>query len=245
MSHEKKSLPRNGFTFKQFFVAHDQCAMKVGTDGVLLGAWASVKECTRILDIGTGSGLIALMLAQRSNAKVRITGVELDPEAAQQASDNVAGSPWSARVTIIHADIQHWVAQCSEDYHLVVSNPPYFSSGSECATVARAAARYTTTLTHQTLLACAASVLAENGLFCVILPYQAAEALLAVAGPQGWYVQQRMDISDTAIRPVNRVMLALRRAPAVCQYQAMTIRDARHHYSAAYRQLTRDFYLSG
>ncbi|CAK9885662.1 MAG: tRNA1(Val) (adenine(37)-N6)-methyltransferase [Candidatus Erwinia impunctatus] len=243
-SQAGKTLPRNGFTFKKFFVAHDKCAMKVGTDGVLLGAWAPVINSKRILDIGTGSGLIALMLAQRTVFDVHVDGVELDADAANQAIANVANSHWSERVIIIQSDIQQWVTQCKETYQLIVSNPPYFSSGSECATSARATARYTTTLNHQTLLYCAEQLLDKQGVFCVILPFMAAETLLSLACAQGWYLKQRMDISDTVLRPVNRVMLALGRYQTECSHQSMTIRDAEHNYSVAYRQLTRDFYLS-
>ncbi len=105
MSQLKAQLRRDGFTFKQFFVAHDRCAMKVGTDGILLGAWAPVAGVKRILDIGTGSGLQALMLAQRTEEHVTIDAVELDPQAARQASENAADSPWAERIRVECADV--------------------------------------------------------------------------------------------------------------------------------------------
>ncbi|AZU49731.1 tRNA (adenine-N6)-methyltransferase [Aeromonas hydrophila] len=111
----------SGFTFKQFHVAHDRCAMKVGTDGILLGAWAPVTNARRILDIGSGSGLIALMLAQRSPAGCRIDAVELDSNAARQARENAAASPWHERVSVIESAIQTYQAA---PYDLIVSNPP-------------------------------------------------------------------------------------------------------------------------
>jgi|GEM_PF-3358395 len=110
MSQSKFALPRNGFTFKQFFVAHDRCAMKVGTDGILLGAWAPIAQVKRVLDIGAGSGLLALMLAQRTGETVIVDAVELDEEAAAQAQENAADSPWAGRLQIHQADIQQWQA---------------------------------------------------------------------------------------------------------------------------------------
>src|SRR5690606_4008152 len=111
MSQLKAQLRRDGFTFKQFFIAHDRCAMKVGTDGILLGAWAPVAGVKRILDIGTGSGLLALMLAQRTEAHVTIDAVELDVQAAGQASENAAESPWADRVRVACADILEWAPE--------------------------------------------------------------------------------------------------------------------------------------
>ena len=125
MPQSTSVLRRNGFTFKQFFVAHDRCAMKVGTDGILLGAWAPVAGVKRILDIGTGSGLLALMLAQRTDESVTVDAVELDSDAAAQAQENVTQSPWADRVTVQAEDVQHWAARQTVKYDLIISNPPY------------------------------------------------------------------------------------------------------------------------
>lgn len=165
MSQSGSVLRRNGFTFKQFFVAHDRCAMKVGTDGILLGAWAPVADVKRILDIGTGSGLLALMLAQRTDDNVPIDAVELDDGAAMQAQENVAHSPWPHRITVHTDDIQHWAPRQTVRFDLILSNPPYYEPGVECATPQREQARYTATLDHQTLLAIAADCITEDGLF--------------------------------------------------------------------------------
>ena len=125
MSQLKAQLRRDGFTFKQFFVAHDRCAMKVGTDGILLGAWAPVAGVKRILDIGTGSGLQALILAQRTEEHVTIAAVELDPQASRQASENAADSPWAERIRVECADVLTWAPEQTARYDLIVSNPPY------------------------------------------------------------------------------------------------------------------------
>ena len=121
-----------GFRFKQFHVNHDRCAMKVGTDGVLLGAWADVHSAQQILDLGTGSGLIALMLAQRSAAESQIHAVELDPAAAQQAQENVAASPWAEKVRVYQQDVFTFCQQTPVKFDLIVANPPYFESGIAC-----------------------------------------------------------------------------------------------------------------
>ena len=243
MSQQKATLRRNGFTFKQFFVAHDRCAMKVGTDGVLLGAWAPIANVQRVLDIGTGSGLIALMLAQRTADSVMIDAVELDTAAAGQAQENVAASPWPNRICVHQADILQWAQQCEQRYSLIVSNPPYFAAGSACATPERASARYTNDLTHESLLLCAEQLLTADGFFCVVLPENAGSALVEFALQRGWYLRFRTDVADNDTRPPNRVLLALSLQDGEQMLDRMTIRGPDQHYSAAHCSLTRDFYL--
>ncbi|WP_147199313.1 tRNA1(Val) (adenine(37)-N6)-methyltransferase [Pantoea sp. CCBC3-3-1] len=243
MSQQKAHLRANGFTFKQFFVAHDRCAMKVGTDGVLLGAWAPVAGATSVLDIGTGSGLIALMLAQRTAENVRIEAVELDEQAAGQARENAAASKWADRITVHQHDIRHWTEKCEQRYSLIVSNPPYFVPGVECATPERASARYTTDLTHDVLLGCAEALITEEGYFCVVLPATAGNALVELALQRGWHLHFRTDISDNETRPPNRVLLALSPKPGEQFIDRMTIRGPDQRYSEAHCSLTREFYL--
>lgn len=180
MSHQtdnKLTLRRDGFTFKQFFVAHDRCAMKVGTDGILLGAWAPLSSVTRILDIGSGSGLLALMLAQRSDAHVRIDAVELDSAASQQAKENISASPWADRIAVYAEDIIDFAETRSADYSLIISNPPYFPPGIACGSAEREQARYTTLLTHEALLRCAHQLLMPDGLFAWCCPFRLRRSL--------------------------------------------------------------------
>lgn len=243
MSQQKAILRANGFTFKQFFVAHDRCAMKVGTDGVLLGAWAPVANVRRVLDIGTGSGLIALMLAQRTAESVHVDAVELDAAAAGQAQENVAASPWPQRIQVHQDDILAWAPRCEQRYSLIVSNPPYFAPGSDCATPERASARYTGALTHEALLGCAEQLITEDGFFCVILPETAGSALVEIALQRGWHLRFRTDVADNDTRPPNRVMLALSPKAGEQMLDRMTIRGPDQHYSEAHCSLTRDFYL--
>ncbi|QTF07464.1 tRNA1(Val) (adenine(37)-N6)-methyltransferase [Brenneria izadpanahii] len=242
-SDNKPVLRRGGFTFKQFFVAHDRCAMKVGTDGILLGSWAPVSGARRILDIGCGSGLIALMLAQRSDNNVRVDAVELDADAGRQAAENIAASPWSERVAVYIDDIVTFAETKTGDYALIVSNPPYFAPGVACRSSQRAQARYTVALTHESLLDCARCLIAPDGIFCVVLPMQATADFAQLARRQGWFIRRRMDVTEYVSRPAHRVLLALSRQAGDCQMRQLAIRDAAHRYSADFQALTKSFYL--
>lgn len=241
MSDSKPTLRRNGFTFKKFFVAHDRCAMKVGTDGILLGAWAPIAHVSRVLDIGTGSGLLALMLANRTGENTQIDAVELDEAAAGQARENVAESPWPQKITVHTADIQSWVA--NGRYDLIVSNPPYFEQGVVCATPQREQARYTASLDHQALLTCAANAITEEGFFCVVLPETVGQGFTQLALSMGWHLRLRTDIAEYENRPPHRVLLAFSPQIGECFSDRLVIRGPEQQYSEAYTALTQAFYL--
>lgn len=241
--HARPTLRKDGFTFKQFFVAHDRCAMKVGTDGVLIGAWAPVAGARRILDIGCGSGLIALMLAQRTPDSVEIDAVELEASAAQQAQENMQASPWADRIHVHHQDIVSWSEQCEKRFSLIVSNPPFFAPGMATGSVARDTARSTATLDHLTLLRCAAQLIEEEGLFCVVLPAEAGEALISLALADGWHLRYRYDVAAYAQRPPNRVVLGFSPTAGETLLERLAIRDEDKSYSADWLSLVTDFYL--
>ncbi|AMG59491.1 tRNA(1)(Val) (adenine(37)-N(6))-methyltransferase TrmN [Pantoea vagans] len=240
---ERPQLNKNGFTFKQFFVAHDRCAMKVGTDAILLGAWAPVTGVRRILDIGSGSGLIALMLAQRTPPQVQIDGVELEPEAAQQAQENMQQSPWPERIQVHQQDIASWAEQCDKRYSLIVSNPPYFTPGVACSTVARDNARATASLDHQTLLRSAALLIEEEGMFCVVLPVDIGQTFITLAQADGWHLRFRLDVAEYAHRPPHRVVLGLSSQAGETLLERLAIRAPDTRYSGEWCSLTQDFYL--
>lgn len=243
MSQSKFALPRNGFTFKQFFVAHDRCAMKVGTDGILLGAWAPIAQVKHVLDIGTGSGLLALMLAQRTDDRVMLDAVELDEEAAAQARENVSTSPWGARIQVHLGDIQRWQPAQTRRYELIVSNPPFFAEGVPCATSQREQARYTTTLDHVTLLTCAAELITEEGFFCVVLPVDIGNTFVQRAQTMGWHLRLRTDVAETEMRPPHRVLLAFSPTAGECFSDRLIVRGPEQQYSEGFTALTQDFYL--
>lgn len=243
MSQSSSVLRRNGFTFKQFFVAHDHCAMKVGTDGILLGAWAPIARVKRILDIGTGSGLLALMLAQRTKNTVMIDAVELDAVAAGQAAENVAESPWADRIHVHTADVQQWLVEENSRYDLIISNPPYYEQGVECATPQREQARYTTTLDHTALLNCAANAITEDGFFCVVLPENIGNGFTERALSMGWHLRLRTDVAETELRLPHRVLLAFSPQAGECFSDRLVIRGPEQQYSEGYTALTQAFYL--
>lgn len=218
--------------------------MKVGTDAVLLGAWATVAGASRILDIGSGSGLIALMLAQRSDSSVLVDAVELDTPAAEQAGENFQASPWAARLQIFAQDITIVAQTHPAHYDLIVSNPPYFEAAVACRDEARNTARYTETLTHAALLVCANRLLSPNGKFCVVLPYELGLALENNAHQQGWYTSRRLAVRDRPGKPLNRLLLELSKQVIEANIQEMDLREREGVYSPEFRQMIADFYLN-
>ena len=256
-----------GFTFKQFHLNHDACAMKVGTDGILLGAWAPLGQASRILDLGTGSGLIALMLAQRvsaqsvlaqrepaqrasfeaeveSKAKTErpweIVGLELDAAAARQATENVAASPWSAHVSIAQGAVQDYQAS---GFDLIVSNPPYFSPGQQFASEARAHARHTASLSVAQLFAHARRLSVADGQLALVLPHQAFAAALNEAELNGWYLAQQVAVYTKAGKPALRFLLLFSSIKCGLTASELVINAADGGYQPEYVDLVRSFYL--
>lgn len=238
-------MPNPYFRFQQFTVFHDRCAMKVGTDGVLLGAWVQVHRVQRILDIGTGTGLIALMLAQRCEAI--IDGLDIDEHACIQARENVARSPWSQRIRIVHTSMQHWQEQPPGSYDLIVSNPPYFSMSLPAQTTTRTWARHNDSLPPRELLSAARCHLSTQGRLAVIYPTSQATAFLQMASSCGFFCRRILQVKPKADKPTHRILLELSTQPHhdhPCEHNELVIEQAgRHTYTPEYAALTRDFYL--
>ncbi|MBL0667440.1 tRNA1(Val) (adenine(37)-N6)-methyltransferase [Aeromonas jandaei] len=229
-----------GFTFKQFHINHDRCAMKVGTDGILLGAWAPVEQARRVLDIGSGSGLITLMLAQRSRSDCQVDGVELDSDAVIQARENVAASPWADRVTITESAVQGYQAA---PYDLIVSNPPYFVAGQSFSDPARAMARHTGALDSHALLAACDRLLAPNGEVALVLPTAMADEILCISADYDLHGICYTAVITREGKEANRVLLRLGRGLNRCERGDIVIHSADGAYSDRYIQLTSPFYL--
>ena len=228
------------FSFKQFTVRHDRCAMKVGTDGVLLGAWTDVRQARSILDVGTGTGLIALMLAQRS-PQARIVGIDIDEAAVGQANENMLASPWADRLTARCQDVR---SLCPEvRYDTIVSNPPYFIDSLKCPDEQRTTARHTDTLDIRSLLESVSMLLSEQGRFSIILPAEQTDLLVQAAAEVGLYPTRYTAVITRPGLPPKRTLMELGRSSMTCQPDELVIELERHVYSEDYIALTRDFYL--
>lgn len=235
--------PAAPFHCKQFSMYQDRCAMKVGTDGMLLGAWAPVAGAGRILDIGTGTGLLALMLAQRA-PKAQLDALEIDPVAAQQAQENAAASPFAARIAVHAQALQTWSPPLP--YDLIVGNPPYFTAGMLPPDAARLQARHAHSLDLPTLLQQTTAQLSPAGQAAFIFPHDQWPRWQEQAKAAGLFSQRVCVVQPTPYKPPHRVLLTLGRQPAPLQPETLTIRAAGGQgYTAAYRALTKDFYVFG
>jgi tRNA1Val (adenine37-N6)-methyltransferase len=229
------------FHFKQFSIQHDKATHKVGTDAVLLGAWVNVSSATRVLDIGTGSGVIALMIAQRTGSSVFIDGVEIQEADAIQASENAARSPWSDRVKIHHTSIEDFNE--SHSYDLIVSNPPFFVNSSIPPVRARGIARHTNELTFESLLVAVKKLLTNNGSFAVILPLEESKIFSSMSMAEGFLMNRTMAVKSRDDKTVERVLMEFSRVEKSLELKSLTIHDEGNEWSSDYKNLTRDFYL--
>ena len=237
------------FRFRQFTVWHDRCAMKVGTDGVLLGAWAGQGRAGKILDIGTGSGLIALMLAQRF-PEARITGIEPDAEAAAQAGENFLCSPWPRRLRAVHTSLQDFcrstaVTVASPRFDLIVSNPPFYDTTLTSPDPLRTTARHTGGLTHEELLLLSAGLLTPQGVLSLIVPSESEKSILRLADRSRLHLHRLTRVySKPSSRP-RRILASFGRQPAPHPVEdTLTLTDAEGLRSPEHTALTRDFYLT-
>ena len=228
------------FTFKQFTIRHDRCAMKVGTDGVLLGAWTDVSHSCRILDIGTGTGLIALMLAQRC-PQASITAIDIDAEAVEQAHENILSSPWKDRVEVLLQDVCPFPA--NQQFDSIVSNPPYFIDSLKCPDSQRNTARHTDTLDAKRLLESVARLLSDNGRFSIILPAEQTDLLIQSAYTQGLYPSRQTAVITRPGLSPKRILMEFQKKKEAFHPDELIIELERHVYSEGYIALTKDFYL--
>lgn len=231
----------NYFQFKKFRIIQEKAAMKVGIDGVLLGAWARIDGAGSILDIGTGTGLLALMVAQRSQAQ--IDAVELEPEAASEALFNFQESPWSSRLAVHRCAIQDF--ESSIKYNHIITNPPFFENGSKSLDAKRIQARHTDSLTLQELLEKAKSLLAEDGKISLILPADKEVRVNELAGKMNIYRTRLCRVMPDETKKAHRILIELSREKSSIEIQQIAIRDFQAgDYSPEYRELAKDFYLS-
>ena len=233
----------NHFQFKQFRIVQQRSAMKVGMDGVLIGAWADVSDTARILDIGAGTGLIALMMAQRSSF-AEIDAIEIDPEAFEECLFNVRQSPWSARLKVWCCSFQSFTDLTDQKYDLIISNPPFFSNGLLAPEASRSQARHAHGLPLEELIGGIARLLAKNGRAALILPVESLGQLRRYAAVNGLFLSRLCHVKPNTQKPVFRIMVELTSAATACREEQLLIEFENHFdYSPEYRALTRDFYL--
>jgi tRNA1Val (adenine37-N6)-methyltransferase len=236
-------LSNTYFRFKQFTVQQSGAAMKVNTDGVLLGAWTPVEQSGRALDVGAGTGVIALMLAQR-NPRLLIDAVEIDEASVRQAAANVQQSPWSARIQVVHMSFQQFAQAAACRYQLIVSNPPYFVNALPPADEKRLVTRHAATLPYAALLDGAATLLAPGGRLSLILPCVEGELFVAQAAGKGFYCTQKTTVYAVAGKPPKRLLLLFAREPAPLQESSLVIHLPHGAgYTPDYKALTGAFYL--
>ena len=218
------------FQFKQFTIYQDLCAMKVGTDGVLLGAWANGGK--RVLDAGTGTGIIALMMAQRYPNAV-VTAIDVDEGAVKQAQQNVVQSPFSQQITVLHNTLQEYQGE----YDAIISNPPFFIDSLACPDEQRNVARHTQTLTYTELMQAAWRLLSDEGELSVVVPFDYRKRMEDEAIFVGFFPSKVCAVKTTERKPAKRYLLSFKKHPCRCEQEQLTIGSER------YQELTKEFYL--
>ena len=234
---------KNIFRFKQFSLNQDRCAMKVGTDGVLLGAWASLeKHPESILDIGAGTGVIALMLAQRSPSQT-IDAIELDDHAYEQCTENFESSPWGDRMFCYHAGLDEFVDEWEDTYDLIVSNPPFYSEDVSSGDKSRDQARQNQSLPFDELLEGVSRLLSPKGIFSTIIPFKEEEAFLNLAAQLNLFPRRITRVKGNPTSETKRSLLEFVFNATETKIKALTIEIRRHEYTQEYVDLTKGFYL--
>jgi len=231
------------FAFKEFSVNQDRCAMKIGTDGVLLGAWATISHNPfSILDIGTGTGILALMLAQRSHAE-NIEAIEIDDAAFEQAADNFENSPWGDRLFCYHAAFNEFVEEIDDKYDLIISNPPFYSENYKTDNPQRDLARFTDALPFEHLLHGTAKLLDDNGKASFIIPFSEETNFISLAEKMNLFPNRITRVKGTDTTEIKRSLLEFSFTKTPIDSTELTIETARHQYTEDYINLTKDFYL--
>lgn len=238
-------MPGTTFAFKQFIIKQDKCAMKVGTDAVLLGAWIKPNESTiKILDIGTGTGVIALMLAQKTSA--HIDAIDIDEEACLQANQNVTESKFANQVTITYSSFQSFTKTSNNKYNLIVTNPPYFEQSLKSTDEQRSHARHADVLPFEELLDGVIKLLDIKGKFCLILPTLEAVKFRYMAEKKGLSLSKLLRVKSKIDKDIEKRHLMQFEFKA-SEFSEQTIaieEEERHQYTKAYKDLTKDYYLN-
>jgi len=227
------------FRFKEFSVKQEKSAMKIGTDGVLLGSWAEAENPENILDIGTGTGLISLMLAQRF-PNAQITAIEIDKDSFEEAKFNFEESPFNARISAVHSSLQHFISK--EKFDLIVSNPPFFELTHK-ENSSRNTARQQAELSFPELISHSAELLSDNGKLAVIIPIESKNHFIEIATQKGLFPEKITDVKGNEATSFKRSLLLFSKKESKISTQELTIEISRNIYTPEYISLTKDFYL--
>ncbi len=231
------------FKFKHFIVEHKYAPMKVNTDGVLLGAWVDIQNATRVLDVGTGCGIIALMLAQRTNDTL-IDAIEIDADASIEATFNGASSPWKNRLFFYNISVQDFFRDKSNSYNLIVSNPPFFSNALLSPTNKKNIARHHQELCYETLVSISSKNLQLGGRLCVVIPYNSTDEFVCIAERFNLFLIRRNDVTSKDGKSPFRSLLEFSNIKKDCVNSELLMEHTgAEGYTAEYRKLCRDFYL--
>jgi tRNA1Val (adenine37-N6)-methyltransferase len=237
-------MSNDWFRFRQFLIRQDRSAMKVGTDGVLLGSWVDCESSCSVLDVGTGTGLISLMIAQR-NSVATITAIEIDSLSAIQARENVMASKWADRISVVEADFRVWEPEGRRDFDLIVCNPPFFTRSLKNPNSQRATARHDDELPLSELVKRASGMLSFGGRLAIVLPVNRLEEAMEIAGLNGLSLYQKLDVRGNSTAPVKRVLLEWGHEDRKEQVSELIIEtDVRGIYTSEYQLLTGEFYLA-
>lgn len=232
------------FHFKQFSVKQEKSAMKISTDSVLLGAWTPVENPQNILDIGAGTGILSLMLAQRTKQSL-IRAVEVEPEAFQECCYNFEKSIWKIRLKAYLSDIERYTKEDKNKYDLIISNPPYFTETMFSEQYQRNLARFTQSLPFEELLSCVANLLSETGLFSVIIPYNKEHKFTDLAKKHNLFLQKITHVRGNIHSEIKRSLLLFSFTESSdISTSELVIEKQRHVYTDEYIELTKDFYLN-
>ncbi len=234
---------KDQFKFKQFIVNQNHCAMKIGTDGVLLGAWTSVENNPfSVLDIGAGTGILSLILAQRSDAQ-QIEAMEIDENAYEQCSENFENSPWNDRLFCYHASLLEFVEEVEDKFDLIICNPPFYSEDYKTDSKARDLARFNDAMPFEHLIYAVANLLTKNGLFSVVIPSKEESRFIELASTANLFTKRILHVKGNPNSDIKRSLIEFTFTQQNTKISELVIETARHKYTEDYINLTKDFYL--